>query len=311
MADKITSIEFSDSLPCDTPARTHRPSGKVWVNSNYIGGNIRKPYWQFILDHEEGHIVLNTSSELEADAYASAKFFNKYALTPFDSVKALTEVLPVNTEEQKLRVELQKQRAAKFDCEHNGKNCEMIQVQKIPKPRIPAIFVPPFQGYVNIFPLQPKPNNNPGNAAKVFEYKKRTINPNHILGGATTTTIIGSDHKTKFNLEFSNFTNCSKYLLDSRRHNCEAENQRERDAQIELAKIASGDKQNVTKAQSDTALQLAQLLASSNVANPVQTTENFNASSGLNKNTIAILVLVSAAIAVAAVLYFMGDKKAA
>ena len=115
MADRITSIEFSNTLG-DTPASTHRPSGKVWVNSNYLGGNMRKRYWDFILAHEEGHIVLDTKSEIEADAYASVKFFNKYPLEPFDSVKALTEVLPVNTAEQKLRVKLQEARAAKFDC---------------------------------------------------------------------------------------------------------------------------------------------------------------------------------------------------
>lgn len=118
MATAITDIQFKDLGPVN-PAQTDRITGQVWLNERLKGKYPRK-FWEYIISHEEGHIVGNNRSEIVADAYASKNFFAKYPTQPFASVDALRKVLPMNTPEQKLRVELQKKRAAEFDCKHNG-----------------------------------------------------------------------------------------------------------------------------------------------------------------------------------------------
>lgn len=114
MATGITSIEFKDLGPYN-PAQTDRITGQVWLNER-LKGKFPRKFWEFIISHEEGHIVGNNRSEIVADAYASKQFLAKYPNQPFASVDALRKVLPMNTPEQKLRVEIQKKRAAHFDC---------------------------------------------------------------------------------------------------------------------------------------------------------------------------------------------------
>ena len=115
--------------------------------------------------------------------------------------------------------------------------------------------------------------------------------------------------KKHFDPNFSHFTDCSKYnknLYPNKIKVCQQQNKEEREAQIELARIASEDKKATTDAQGETARQLAALLASSDVNTGAAQTAN---AGGSSKNLILILVLVSAAISVGLVLYFMGDKK--
>lgn len=157
-----------------TPARTHRPTGIVWLNPafvpriNAIARNAQEAeaIWYFIMKHEEGHVVLQTTDENKADEYASNQYFNKYGKMPSASVTALTKILPFNTGEQTLRAVNQYKRAYSFDCFINGHG--------------PACNV------------DAQLNN----------------------GG------------------YSSFTaNCNHFLLSSRRKACEAENQRDRDAE--------------------------------------------------------------------------------
>ena len=126
MATQITDIQFKDLGPVN-PAQTDRITGQVWLNER-LKGMYPTKFWEFIIKHEEGHIVGNNRSEKVADAYASQSFFAKYPNQPFASVDALRLVLPMTTPEQRERVELQKQRAAKFDCNHNGnqQSCAML-----------------------------------------------------------------------------------------------------------------------------------------------------------------------------------------
>jgi len=127
MAYGITELIVENS-PSASPARTHRESGKVWVNSRFIGV-LPPEYWYYILAHEEGHIIGDNRSELVADEHASAKFMRKYPKKPFLSVNALKNVLPMTTPEHHIRVEAQTKRAAKFDCNHNGNksSCEILK----------------------------------------------------------------------------------------------------------------------------------------------------------------------------------------
>lgn len=126
MATAITDIQFKDLGPVN-PAQTDRITGQVWLNSR-LKGMYPTKFWEFIIAHEEGHIIGNNRSEFVADAHASSKFFEKYPNQPFASVDALQLVLPMNTPEQKMRVEAQRKRAAGFDCNVNGntKSCSLM-----------------------------------------------------------------------------------------------------------------------------------------------------------------------------------------
>lgn len=124
----ITDIEISDNLGV-TPARTNRETGKVWINRQKLG-LYPKEIWKYILAHEDGHITLQTTSEIQSDEYASQKFLAAHPDKPFMTVDALQKVLPMNTKEQFERVELQRKRAAKFDCAKNktASSCAMVGI---------------------------------------------------------------------------------------------------------------------------------------------------------------------------------------
>jgi len=79
--------EWSDYIG-STPARVHRPSGTVYLNSK-TWNSIPAPWQRFILLHEAGHAFLNTSSEVEADHFA----FQHFAGTEPMSLKNTLAVL--------------------------------------------------------------------------------------------------------------------------------------------------------------------------------------------------------------------------
>jgi|GEM_PF-1148576 len=78
---KITKIVPVSNLG-NTPARVHRPTGTVFINNN-IWNELSLPEQKIILLHEEGHYVLQTKNEKEADYYA----FKHYAGTEPYSLK--------------------------------------------------------------------------------------------------------------------------------------------------------------------------------------------------------------------------------
>jgi hypothetical protein len=96
LSDKIqgiTSVQFvaaPNGLP-NNPASAHRVTGKVWLNSRL---------WQymtyaerlFTLLHEEGHIILSTTSETEADLYALKRFV-ALGEKPTQAITALNSIL--------------------------------------------------------------------------------------------------------------------------------------------------------------------------------------------------------------------------
>jgi len=72
----------------------------------------------FVMLHEMGHVVLQTTNEIEADAWA----FKQYAdlgLPLSESVKALTRILSPSNPDHNQRMYLQLQRALKYDREVN------------------------------------------------------------------------------------------------------------------------------------------------------------------------------------------------
>ena len=61
----LMTYTFSDSIG-STPAKVNRETGEVFLNKT-VWPTLSKPYQAFILKHEEGHYVLKTTNELEAD----------------------------------------------------------------------------------------------------------------------------------------------------------------------------------------------------------------------------------------------------
>lgn len=74
-----------------TPARCNRRTGEIYLNLNRWH-EIEPAHRVFIILHEIGHIVLNSSDELAVDAWAQKQYIaHGYPLT--ESVRAITTVL--------------------------------------------------------------------------------------------------------------------------------------------------------------------------------------------------------------------------
>lgn len=102
-----------------TPARCNRRTGQIWINDSVWPG-IDPAHRVFILLHEYGHIMLNSSDELEVDAFASDLYVKMgYSLT--ESVKALSRVLTGANPQHIDRVESQLNRVKAIDILHNSK----------------------------------------------------------------------------------------------------------------------------------------------------------------------------------------------
>jgi len=84
---KLTNIVTVPDLG-NTPARVHRPSGTVFLNSR-IWQTLSEPIKKFILLHEEGHYILQTADEKKADQYA----LNHFAGTEKNSLRKINHAI--------------------------------------------------------------------------------------------------------------------------------------------------------------------------------------------------------------------------
>jgi hypothetical protein len=110
------SIQYAD-IAARTPARCNRKTGEIYLNINRWG-SIKPQHKVYILLHEIGHIVLNTSNELAVDKWAQEQYVQAgYPLT--ESVLALTQVLSGDTEEQVARATQSLNIARQFDMNLN------------------------------------------------------------------------------------------------------------------------------------------------------------------------------------------------
>jgi|GEM_PF-2369850 len=97
----------------DTPAAVNRKTGVVYINAR-LKGQLTKDQWFFILLHEQGHLVLQTTDEKAVDAWAFDEYVKRgYKLS--ESVYALTKVLNFSTPEHFERAENQLKRAQQYD----------------------------------------------------------------------------------------------------------------------------------------------------------------------------------------------------
>lgn len=113
----ITDIFYVRGGLGKSPAATNRKTGVVYINI---------PYWEklpyehrlFVMLHELGHIVHDTSDEFLADSFAFEQYAKLgYSLT--ESVYALSQVLSKTTPEQFERIETALHRALKYDAKEN------------------------------------------------------------------------------------------------------------------------------------------------------------------------------------------------
>jgi hypothetical protein len=117
----ITAIVDYPTLPGGTPARVEMNTGVMERNMS-VFNRIPESHQMFIMLHEMAHVVLQTTNEIEADAWAFKQYADMgYPLS--ESVKALTRILNPNLREHNERMYLQTVRAEKYDREinHNTK----------------------------------------------------------------------------------------------------------------------------------------------------------------------------------------------
>lgn len=96
-----------------TPARVNRRTRELLINMKIWPG-LKPEHKRFVLLHEEGHVVLNTSNEEAVDDYAFKKYAAEgHSLT--ESVKALTHLLKEGNPQHVKRAALQLNRAKRYD----------------------------------------------------------------------------------------------------------------------------------------------------------------------------------------------------
>jgi len=120
-AKGITDIKLVTDLG-NTPASVNPKTGVVYIN-NKMKSRISADEWNFILLHELGHLVLQSSDEKEVDAWAFDQYAKKGGKLS-KSVHALTNVLNFASPEHLKRANLQLRRAQLFDETYNSHHYE-------------------------------------------------------------------------------------------------------------------------------------------------------------------------------------------
>lgn len=101
----------------DTPMAADRQTATIYINPNLYSklSPFEKKFWTY---HEKGHIILNTSDEIQADNYA----FDKMAGTQFRSLKQMIEaaenLLDSNCAYHQERIDNLYRRALEWDAMH-------------------------------------------------------------------------------------------------------------------------------------------------------------------------------------------------
>jgi len=109
----ITEIIDVPTLPNGTPAMVNRRTGVMYRNMS-VFRRMPKSHQMFVMLHEMAHVVLQTTNEESADAWAFKQYADMgYPLS--ESVKALTRILNPNLRDHNQRMYLQLKRAEVYD----------------------------------------------------------------------------------------------------------------------------------------------------------------------------------------------------
>ena len=86
-----------------TPARVNLLTGEIFINTD-VWDTLPEAYQNFILAHEEGHYLAQTTNELMADHYAIMKLAGTVANSLKNAVATICDVLPGTNGVQQLRI---------------------------------------------------------------------------------------------------------------------------------------------------------------------------------------------------------------
>ncbi len=92
-----SSVAYNNNLG-DVPARVNRVTGELQLNPR-IWESLSRDYKNYILYHEDGHLVLQTTDEAEANRYAIDKFLPIAELSDNEMerrILVLTEITDIN-----------------------------------------------------------------------------------------------------------------------------------------------------------------------------------------------------------------------
>ena len=117
-ATGITKITWVPRVPKGTPARVDHYTGEMFLSQKALKG-MPADYIYIVMLHEEGHIVIPTRDEDEADAY-SFKRYTELGFNIEDTVKALKALLNNNNPAHHHRIMDQIARYEKYKREHQG-----------------------------------------------------------------------------------------------------------------------------------------------------------------------------------------------
>lgn len=93
--------EFSDiqeNIFMNTPAAVNRKTGVLYINPNYFNG-LTNASKNFVIAHEYGHLINNSSNEKNADDYALWKQIG-LGNDSIDVLKSFYDAMPFTTDEQ-------------------------------------------------------------------------------------------------------------------------------------------------------------------------------------------------------------------
>jgi len=116
-AKHISQVVWENDLG-NTPAKVNRRTGVMYLSKKHMAA-LPKELRLFIMLHEMAHVELQSTNEMEVDAWA----FKKYADMGYSlkaSVKALTGILNDQNPEHWLRMGLQLERAKAYDRKYYG-----------------------------------------------------------------------------------------------------------------------------------------------------------------------------------------------
>ncbi len=128
---KEIKITFVENLGI-TPARVNRHTGEILLNSR-VWNKLPEGFQKFILAHEEGHYVLQTTSEIEADNYAFQKLAGTFKNSLKTCVATLADVLPFTSDSHTLRLLNMYRLALLYQANKYGDQPTIKELERIEK----------------------------------------------------------------------------------------------------------------------------------------------------------------------------------
>lgn len=162
------TVTYVDDLG-QTPARVNRFTGEILINKRKWK-KLPESTKKFILAHEKGHYILNTSDEFAADEYAFKQFAGTERKSLKKSIKAMDDVFSFTSPEQYERLNAQIKRALTYDVENGNKQALQILME--------------MNNYINSFDAAPAPGallSSPGQGSALSSSPKRVFNRSYYM----------------------------------------------------------------------------------------------------------------------------------